>query len=63
MKKRSAPVFIFIALLILVTAAGCSNEPGSGHSHNYTFDESKWESDETGHWHAAKLLVSNEKLT
>ena len=27
MKKRSAPVFIFTALLILVTAAGCSNDP------------------------------------
>ncbi len=61
MKKKSAPVFIFIALLIIVTAAGCSNDPGSGHTHKFAFDESKWESDETGHWHLAKCECGEEK--
>lgn len=41
MKKRSASVFIFIALMIIVTVAGCSNDPGSDHSHKLLCADTK----------------------
>lgn len=62
MQKRTAPpVLVFIALIVLIAVAGCSNNPGSDHSHNYISDDTKWLSDETGHWHVGKCKCGKEK--
>ncbi len=62
MKKRIAPpVLVFTALIVLIALVSCSNNPGSDHSHKFTFDESKWESDETGHWHLGVCECGEEK--
>ncbi len=62
MKKRIAPpVLLFTALIVLIALVSCSNNPGSDHSHKFTFDESKWERDETDHWHLGVCECGEEK--
>ncbi len=65
MKRRFRPaVFVFIALAVLIVVAGCSNnaeEPKKDYEHSYVLVDSKWVSDESGHWHVLKCECGDEK--
>ncbi len=60
MKKRfPPPVLVVITLAVLIAVAGCSNT--KDHVHSYVLDDSKWVSDESGHWHVLKCVCGDEK--
>ena len=72
MKKLLTTLAIFAALTL--TACGGGNQPGeeskpaeatsqkpASSKHEHTFDETKWESDETQHWHPATCEHTTQK--
>ena len=59
-KKFALAGLALLAITGLLALAGCKNDSVS-ESHNHTFDENKWESDATGHWHPAICGHTEEK--
>ena len=72
MKKLFTTLALFAALTL--TACGGNNQPGeeskpaeatsekaASSKHEHTFDESKWESNETQHWHPATCEHTTQK--
>ena len=48
-------------VLCLVLAFGCVMSLAACNEHQHTFDETKWESDSTGHWHPATCEHTSEQ--
>ena len=59
-KKFVLAWLVLLAITGLLALAGCKNDSVS-EAHTHTFDETKWKSDDTGHWHPATCGHTGEK--
>ena len=59
-KKFVLAALALLAITGLLALSGCKNDSVS-ESHTHTFDENRWKSDATGHWHPATCEHTEEK--